>query len=197
MDSDQIELRYETPPKTPSQITFQNFPDGGVTITIPFTKKGNLLGLILGLLIAQYILVSPVFYWGITQHLWSTIAFFAIVPMFLPGLILFALLFAPKGKADFVEVIAVSPDLVYIQLTNTKSHSFPRADFKSLEIRQPFYTPHWTTPRRIDLAFHHYGIQQACFDRTVAETEKVAAALQKAFDATAPMPPKSSLAPSP
>jgi hypothetical protein len=181
-------LRYETPQTPPAEITYQSFSDGGVTITIPFrrkTKGGGLSGLLIGMLLVTYLLASPALFLAIKHHQWSILAFFTIMPTLLPALILLAIRFVPRTP-DFVEVIAVSPDTVYIKLTNSKAHSFPRSDFKRLEICDPWNSTHGTYPRHIAIWFREHAMKKACIDRTIEETQAVAKAIQTAIDATRP-----------
>ena len=177
-----IDLRYENPADAPTEITIRTFEDGGVTIVIP-PKKINPKAVVVAYLFVECLFLTPINIFAIRHHAWSILIFFSVAVLVMPPLLLLAISF-PR-KVDRNEVIGVSPHTIYVKPHNEKGRSLPRGDFQRLQIRRPFYTPHFTDPRHIDLDFRQNRTQKVCIDRTERETEVVATALQKAFDATA------------
>jgi hypothetical protein len=133
--------------------------------------------------LAELLVAIPIFLFGLVEiHLVvGTLAFLLMIPA---SILLTAFICGWRNN-DPVEVIAISPKMVYIKPPNGWIVRVARHELREIKIRKPWrdsmgYTFGWA----IILSFDKHNWQMVCEGRSEEDTQAIASALQKAMTAT-------------
>ena len=185
------ELDYEVDAPYPRKIDIRTFADGGVTVTIPWRPYRLQMVLLVPLTIG--LILGVMMLWGgsFTFDRILRALGYVLAP---PVMIFMSFLLFGWRNNDATEIIAMGPKAVHLKPPNGWAVNIARSDLNSIKLHHRTPSSSTCVEWSIWLEFEHHGIRRVCVGRPEEDVRAVAAALQKAFEATQnPKPPQNSL----